>query len=152
MPAAAAIASMLAAPMPCCSNTSAAASNSFSLVSSRVGRVRTLDMAGILAHQLDTILYRLALEDRHARYRHTVPSPDPGQQLLPGRHVACLPRRSLSLLRTLPRPPAAAAGRRHDLVRDGPCRRHGAAAASEAVDRRIALLGREGQERAEGPL
>src|ERR1700733_2503922 len=41
---------MLAAPMPCSSNTSAAASNSFSRVSSRVGRVRTLDMTWILAH------------------------------------------------------------------------------------------------------
>src|SRR5882724_7962237 len=63
MPAAEAIASMLAEPMPCCSNTSAAASNSFSFVSSRVGRVRTLDMAGNLAHlQFDTSLYRIARE------------------------------------------------------------------------------------------
>src|SRR5262245_1152664 len=105
MPAAAAIASMLAAPMPCCSNTSAAASNSFSLVSSRVGRVRTLDMAGNLAHQLDTFMYRVSREVLHARSHadcNPEPGPDPcsdlGQQLLPGRHVARLPRGPVPLL------------------------------------------------------
>jgi len=41
---AAAIVSMLAPPIPCSSKTRAAASNSFSRVSSRVGLVRTLDI------------------------------------------------------------------------------------------------------------
>jgi len=44
-PAAAVIASMLAPPMPCSSNTRAAASNNLSQVSFRVGLVRTLDIA-----------------------------------------------------------------------------------------------------------
>src|SRR5215470_3644159 len=53
--------SMLAAPMPCSANTRAAASNNFSRVSSRVGRVRTLDMRGkSIILQLDTLLYRIA--------------------------------------------------------------------------------------------
>jgi len=43
-PASAAIASMLAPPMPSCSNTRAAASNSLSRVSSLVGLVLTLDI------------------------------------------------------------------------------------------------------------
>src|SRR5262249_29794430 len=52
---------MLAAPMPCSANTRAAASNNFSRVSSRVGRVRTLDMRGkSIILQLDTALYRIA--------------------------------------------------------------------------------------------
>src|SRR5260221_9491135 len=65
MPAAAAIASMLAEPMPCSANTRAAASNSFSLVSSRVGRVRSLDMPGILAH-CNSIQYCIELHRRSA--------------------------------------------------------------------------------------
>ena len=152
MPAAAAIASMLAAPMPCCSNTSAAASNSFSFVSSRVGRVRTLDMRREFS-TFNSIHYCIELHRRSAMPDTADrPQPRPGQQLLPGRHVARLPRGSLSLLRALPRPRAAAAGRRHDLVRAGPCRRHGAAAPSQAVDRRIALLGRDGQEPRRRPV
>ena len=119
MPAAEAIASMLAEPMPCCSNTSAAASNSFSLVSSRVGRVRTLDMAGILAH-CNSIQYRIELH--RSSGQGPTPAADPRRQLLPGRHVARLPRRSLSLTTSASAASPAAAGRRHDLVRDGPCR------------------------------
>src|SRR5438046_8668580 len=52
---------MLAPPIPCSSNTRAAASNSFSQVSSRVGLVRTLDMRRFYVRmQLDTRVYRVA--------------------------------------------------------------------------------------------
>src|ERR1700687_1894110 len=53
------MASMLAPPMPCSSKTRAAASNSFSRVSSRVGLVRTLDIQQFYVRmQLDTRVYR----------------------------------------------------------------------------------------------
>src|SRR5215218_4919770 len=64
---------MLAAPMPCCSKTSAAASNSFSLVSSRVGRVRCLDMVGKLAH-CHSIQYCIELHRRSAMPDTSPPS------------------------------------------------------------------------------
>ena len=47
--------------MPRSSKTWAAASNSFSRVSSRVGRVRTLDMPGNLAH-CKSIQYCIVLQ------------------------------------------------------------------------------------------
>src|SRR5262245_8765750 len=62
---------MLAAPMPCSANTRAAASNNFSRVSSRVGRVRTLDMRGkSIILQFDTLLYRVAQGSSHADRNH----------------------------------------------------------------------------------
>src|SRR5258708_7404788 len=94
---------MLAAPMPCSSNTSAAASNSFSRVSSRVGRVRTLDMTWILAH-CNSIQYRIEWQKR-GFHEHA----QPGRPVLRRSDVARLPRGPLSPLRALPRSRAAAA-------------------------------------------
>src|SRR5215212_10831337 len=123
---------MLAAPMPCSSNTSAAAWNSFSRVSSRVGRVLTLDMRGkSITLQLDTVLYRIAQEACHEPARDR---PDHGRQFLPRGDEARLPRGSLPVLRTLPRHRSVAARRRYDLVRPGARRGDGHAAPSPAVD------------------
>ena len=52
------------------------------------------------------------------------------------------------LLRALPRPRPAAARRRHDLVRAGPCRGHDPAAPSPDVDRRAAARRDRGRQRA----
>ncbi len=89
------------------------------------------------------------MRGRHARSRCRS---QPRRPVLPGGDVARLPRGPLSPLRAFPRRRPFAAGCRHDLVRDGPCRRCRAAATPSPVDRRIALHGREGEGRAEGQV